>query len=197
MKVYFEDGQLWKYSASKLLVILYGIIGELTLMAETKIIAAFPACGKTYYTENREDNYTVLDCDSSLFSWLYKSTYKFGESLKGCKRVQNTNFPANYVEYIKKNIGKYDYILISSHASVREALKDAGIDFAVVFPKQSLKEEWVGRCFIRGSGEEFCKLIADHWDDWILQMEQEVIHNNRNFYRLDHNEYLSDAIKYI
>ena len=163
------------------------MIGELTLMVETKIIAAFPACGKTRLYEHQEQyGLKILDSDSSKFSWLYVNTDEFGEPLEG-----------NNTEHIKNNIGKYDYIFISSHASVREALKDAGIDFAVVFPKQSLKEEWIGRCFIRGSGEEFCKLIADNWDGWILQMEQEVVYNNRNFYRLDHNEYLSDAIKHI
>lgn len=174
------------------------MIGELTLMVETKIIAAFPACGKTWLYEHQEQHgLKILDSDSSKFSWLHVNTDEFGKPLDGYRKVRNPDFPANYTEHIKNNIGNYDYIFISSHASVREALKDAGIDFAVVFPKQSLKEEWIGRCFIRGSGEEFCKLIADSWDDWIFQMEQEVIHNNRNFYRLDHNEYLSDAIKYI
>lgn len=188
-------------------------------MIKTKIIAAFPACGKTHYFENREDNCTVLDSDSSSFSWIYRKMTKEELKLKRKEweskphllsgdgyvnkikdeeiKVRNPEFPKNYVEYIKEHIGKVDYILVSTHEVVRKALKEAGIDFAVVFPKQSLKEEWVGRCFLRGSGEEFCKLIADNWDGWILQMEQEVIYNNRNFYRLAHGEYLSDAIKYI
>lgn len=34
-----------------------------------------------------------------------------------------------------------------------------------------MKAEWVGRCFLRGSGEKFCQLIADNWDDWIDEME--------------------------
>ena len=41
-------------------------------MKDTKIIAAFPACGKTYYFENREEDNIVLDSDSSKFSWTYQ-----------------------------------------------------------------------------------------------------------------------------
>lgn len=167
-------------------------------MKNTKVIAAFPACGKTYYFNNREENNTVLDSDSSKFSWveypLMHKDYKQGnETIK----FRNPDFPNNYIEHIKENIGKVDYIFVSTHDEVRKALEDAGIKFAIVFPEQSLKEEWIGRCFLRGSGEKFCQLIADQWDDWILQMEEEVVVNNRDHYRLGHGEYLSDAMRYF
>ena len=35
-----------------------------------------------------------------------------------------------------------------------------------------MKAEWIGRCFLRGSGEKFCQLIADNWDSWIDEMEE-------------------------
>ena len=41
-------------------------------MKNTKVIAAFPACGKTYYFNNHKDGTTVLDSDSSQFSWTYE-----------------------------------------------------------------------------------------------------------------------------
>lgn len=163
-------------------------------MKNTKIIAAFPACGKTYYFENREEDVAVLDSDSSKFSWMYEI---------GCddelyvQKVRNPDFPNNYIEHIKKNIGKIDYIFVSTHKEVREALKEAGIDFIIVFPESSLKEEWIGRCFLRGSDEKFCQLIADQWDNWIMQMEEEVVINKRDCFRLRHGEYLSDAMRYI
>jgi hypothetical protein len=112
-------------------------------------------------------------------------------------KVRNPDFPKNYIEHIKENIGKVDYIFVSTHAEVRQALAEAGIDFTIVFPEQSLRAEWVGRCFLRGSGENFCQLIADQWDEWIWQMEVEVEYNNRKHYRLKSGEYLSDALKYI
>lgn len=38
----------------------------------TKIISAFPACGKTYaFKKLNEKGYKILDSDSSQFSWYY------------------------------------------------------------------------------------------------------------------------------
>ena len=76
-------------------------------------------------------------------------------------------------------------------------MKEAGIDFALVFPDRSLKAEWVGRCFLRGSGEQFCQLIADRWDEWMDQMDVECTLNNLDYYILDHGDYLSDAMEYF
>ena len=189
-------------------------------MKNTKVIAAFPACGKTYYFENREENNIVLDSDSSKFSWMFRKRTKEEKEAEAKKydsklhflsgteyvnivlkdeeiKVRNPDFPKNYVEHIKENIGKADYIFVSTHDIVIQALKEAGIDFTIVFPEQSLKAEWIGRCFLRGSNKKFCQLIADQWDNWIVQMEKEVIDNNRKHYRLKHGQYLSDAMKHI
>lgn len=155
-------------------------------MRNTKVIAAFPACGKSYCFERNED-YIILDSDSSKFSWIYPDAL--------ATKRRNPDFPNNYIEHIKENIGKVDYIFVSTHEEVRNALKEAGIDFTLVFPEWSLREEWVGRCFIRGSGEKFCQLIADKWEDWLCQMEDEVIYNNRKHYRLKAGEYLSDVLR--
>ena len=188
-------------------------------MKNTKIIAAFPACGKTYYFENKEKDITVLDSDSSKFSWMFRK--RTDEELEALKKewdfvphlldgaayinkikneeikVRNPDFPKNYIDHIKENIGKVDYIFVSTHDVVRNALKDADIDFILVFPDKSLKEEWVGRCFLRGSDDTFCKLIAHHWDNWQIQMDNEILDNNRKYYVLGHNQYLSDAIEYF
>jgi hypothetical protein len=186
------------------------------MIKNTKVIAAFPACGKTHCFDRNEDC-TILDSDSSKFSWMMRKRTKeelaaerkawdsvlhkmpgsmYVDKIKDeLIKVRNPDFPKNYVEHIKENIGKVDYIFVSTHEEVRKALTEAGIDFIIVFPEQSLRAEWVGRCFIRGSGEQFCQLIADQWDDWIWQMEDEVVNNNRKCYRLKSNEYLSDALR--
>lgn len=155
-------------------------------MRNTKVIAAFPACGKSYCFERNED-YIILDSDSSKFSWIYPDGLE--------TKYRNPDFPKNYIEHIKENIGKVDYIFVSTHEEVRNALSEAGIDFILVFPEWSLREEWVGRCFIRGSGEKFCKLITDQWEDWLGQMEDEVVYNKRKHYRLKAGEYLSDVLR--
>jgi hypothetical protein len=163
-------------------------------MKNTKVIAAFPACGKTYYFENKKEGCIVLDSDSSQFSWCYEYNPLVSDKIE---KYRNPEFPQNYINHIKENIGKVDYIFVSTHDIVRKALKEANIDYTIVFPDYSLKAEWIGRCFLRGSGEKFCQLIAEQWDNWMAQMEDEIKDEKRKYYKLKHDEFLSDAIKVI
>lgn len=185
-------------------------------MKNTKIIAAFPACGKTYCVEHLGDRYTMLDSDSSEFSWMFRKRteeeleierkawdsekhaipgYMYINKIRNADvKVRNPEFPNNYISHIKENIGKVDYIFVSTHEEVRKALADAGINFILVFPEHSCRAEWVGRCFLRGSGERFCSLIADNWDYWLSQMWAEVELDNRSYYCLKHNEFLENAL---
>lgn len=153
-------------------------------MKNTKIISAFPACGKTYVFENFNDK-VILDSDSSKFSWVMVANQK----------VRNPDFPQNYISHIKENIGKADYILVSTHENVRRALEDAEIDFYLVYPDRNLKEEWIGRCFLRGSGEKFCQLISDNWDNWIDQLEEDSKRHKSIILR--HGEHLSNVIRFL
>ena len=41
-------------------------------MKETKVICVFPACGRTHYIENREDDNIVLNSNSTNFSWMQR-----------------------------------------------------------------------------------------------------------------------------
>ena len=132
---------------------------------ETKIYSIFPACGKTWLYEHQEDyDLKILDSDSSEFSWIYPDALE--------TKRRNPDFPNNYIKHIKENMGKYDCIFVSSHASVREALDAADIEFTIVYPEQSCKAEWVGRCYIREmTFENGCStaVMYDNFDNWILE----------------------------
>lgn len=153
----------------------------------TKIYSVFPACGKTWLCEHQEDyNLKILDSDSSQFGWV---------RINGLKE-RNPDFPANYIKHIKDNIGKYDCIFVSSHASVRRALEEEGIDFTIVYPEQRCQAEWVGRCFIRDkAGESGCgaEVLYNNWDEWTTEcfmdgtFHEEIV--------LSSNEYLSDYFR--
>ena len=124
----------------------------------TTIIAAFPGVGKTCFYSNNKD--TVLDSDSSNFSWV--------KDEKGNNTdVRNPNFINDYMTYIKENIGKYDYILTSSHAAVREALYLNLLDYVLVIPPLNQREEYCNRYKERNSPESFIKLLRDNWDSWL------------------------------
>lgn len=169
-------------------------------MKKTKIFSVFPACGKTYMCEHQEDyGLKILDSDSSYFSWVWECPEgdERGMHSPDARKTKerNPDFPQNYIDHIKCKIesGKYDYIFVSSHASVREALDKAGIDFTIVFPEQFCKAEWVGRCFIRDlKGESGCgaKLMYDNFDNWHSECVETGLYHD--FVILDSAEYLSD-----
>lgn len=151
---------------------------------KTKIYSVFPACGKTWLCEHQEQyGLKILDSDSSQFSWIIKEIeddehviIDGGEMkpLTHKEKVRNPEFPANYIKHIKEQIGKCDYIFVSSHASVREALEAEGIDFTIVYPSSFCFAEWIGRCFIRDKrGETGCNpgVLYDNWYQWIRECE--------------------------
>ena len=133
----------------------------------TKLISAFPGTGKSHYFKT--SLLKGLDSDSSTFD--------------------KTKFPHNYITHIKNNIGKTDYILISSHKTVRDALVENNLHFILVYPEKSLKDEYVKRYRERGSSEQFITLLINNWDDWIDELD-----NQKNCDRivLNSGEYLSD-----
>jgi len=133
----------------------------------TIVISAFPACGKSYMFKNHNGKpYTMLDSDSSEFSWIKDNK---GNNTK----ERNPEFPENYIKHIKDNIGKVDVIFVSSHSVVRKALNKNNINFFMVYPDKSMKEEWVSRFRERGNDEKFISFILNNWDDFIDEIEVE------------------------
>jgi hypothetical protein len=152
-----------------------------------KIICAFPACGKSYFFKNAENvGISCIDSDSSNFKWVY------GYYNNGTTKIKNPDFPNNYIKHIKDSIGKYDFIFVSTHKEVREALRKADLKYILVYPELDLLEEWVGRCYLRGEDNKFpIDLLVKNWNDWILDMMSEV---DVEYYRLKHGQHLSDII---
>lgn len=148
-------------------------------MRQTKIISGFPAVGKSVLTE--QSNLIVLDSDSSSYSWIRK-----GE--------RHPNFPNNYINHIKENIGKADYILVSSHDNVREALEENDIAYTLVYPSVELKDEYMNRYKSRGSEESFIAFINSNWNDFIESIEEET---HPTLFKLEVNQFLSDVINEI
>lgn len=155
------------------------------------IISAFPGCGKTYiYKNQKEYNYQVLDSDSSKFE-------------------KHDGWELEYVEYIKSNIGKYDFIFIAQYPSVLEILKDNNIDFIVVAPdnsstlsdkeRQLIKQQWFGRFLLRDNShikdlEQWIKNLSENYDIW-TSYEHLTKHDPIKCILLKENQYISDVIK--
>lgn len=122
-------------------------------MKKTLLLSGFPGTGKSYFFQN-EKELSVLDSDSSTFD--------------------KSDFPRNYIEHIKQNIGLVDVILISSHKVVRDALVDNNLEFTLVFPGPCCsKDEYIKRFTERGDSEEFIALLDTNWNIWINELKEQ------------------------
>lgn len=137
---------------------------------KTLVVSAFPGCGKSHFFRENKDK-IVLDSDSSKFD--------------------KSQFPSNYIEHIKENIGKADIIMVSSHKEVRDALVENEIPFTLVYPDISIKEEYIGRYVDRGNSEAFVNLLLKNWELWIGELDNQV---GCEKIKLSRGEYLSDVL---
>jgi hypothetical protein len=97
------------------------------------IVSAFPGCGKSYCAQHGR-SLIAHDSDSSNFH--------FEEGA----RESNPDWPQNYIQHIKqlKSRGYYDVIFISSHAEIRQALKEAGLRYLLVYPEKTVRKSTFG-----------------------------------------------------
>lgn len=142
----------------------------------TKVISGFPAVGKSVLT--KESHLTVLDSDSSKFSWIEEG-------------IRHPDFPNNYMQHIKDNIGKADYILVSSHDVVRKALEENNIGYTLVYPSIELKDEYLERYKCRGNNEKFIRFIDENWNEFINAIEKETF---PKLIKLEKGQFLADVL---
>lgn len=154
-------------------------------MKETLVISAFPACGKSWTFEKYKDKYIILDSDSSQFSWIKD---EFGNNTND----RNPEFPKNYMNHIKENLGVADIIFVSSHLRVRQALSDNNIPFVTVYPQSFCRLEWVGRCYLRGNDKKFIDFINTNWNSFMSDIKTEPY--GERLIRLSHNQWIDDIL---
>ena len=132
----------------------------------TVIISGFSGIGKTFLAEKYCN---VLDLESSPFFWDYSST-NFDcdiEKIKGTGgRKRNLKYPQNFIDEIKSNMTKYDYILVWAHAD--EAVPHYNnhniILDAYLIPSLEALEEYFDRYRQRGNTEEYLKVVLDRYN---------------------------------
>lgn len=156
----------------------YNEVEQLIKNKKAKVIAGFPGVGKSFIFNNKS-KYVVLDSDSSKYSWISEG-------------VRNPDFPNNYIKHIEESISKADYIFVSSHDVVREALKDNHISYTIVYPSIELKDEYLQRYKDRGNNEKFISFIESNWNSFIQDIEKEWFPKK---IKLKSNQYLFDVLE--
>ncbi len=146
---------------------------------KTIVVSGFPGAGKTYYVDHGEGSDYMprgfaIDSDSSTFD--------------------KSDFPRNYIEHIKNNIGKVKIIFVSSHKEVRDALVEAGIYFILAYPNEKLKCEYIRRYKERGNDDMFINFISNNWDEFMLDLRRQ---KGCKHLVLQEKEFLYSALKLI
>lgn len=144
---------------------------------QTRIVSAFPGTGKSYYC-----NYDISQYDPTPYGYCIDiDSSKFDKN----------NFPTNYIEHIKSNIGKHAIIFVSSHKVVRDALVAEGIPFTLVYPTIEQKHEYIQRYRQRGNDEKFITLVESNWYNWIVELGSQ---NGCDRIILKSGEYISNVM---
>jgi len=132
----------------------------------TVILAGFSGVGKTFLAQKYRN---VLDLESSPFFWDYSNIIHDSdfEKFKGSAgRKRNPNYPENFINELKKNIGKYDYILVWAH--VDEAMPHYNkhnicID-AYFIPSKNALDDYIVRYYERGNTKEYVVKMQERYN---------------------------------
>jgi len=145
-----------------------------TAVKETKPItilyAAFCGTGKTYICNNIDIKAVEVEY------WQYKE--------KGLQK--------EYIQDVKKLIGKVDYIFISTDPEGLRLLNEEGFDMTLVYPKNELRNEYLDRYIDRDSSYDFIGTFMKHWNLWINELKEQTYCKH---IILDSGQYLKDIMK--
>lgn len=180
-------------------------------MKNTLVICAYACCGKTYASEHMKD-YDILDVNFCSFKtirrlpneeeiekerkrWKSSSHLTPVEAhLKQFKQqiinLDNPDFPNNYINYIKENIGKVDVIIVDSDIKVRQLLNEAKIKFVTVYPWSSCLQEWIGRMYLCDYSDF---IIRNRINGWHHEMKYKEPLGDK-LIKLSHGEYINEKL---
>ena len=154
------------------------------------IISGFAGIGKTTLQKKYPN---VIDLESSDFKWIYddEDTKQMDkEKRKGvANRIQNPEWPLNYVKEIMQKVNEYDIVLTSQDFDLRQCLRDNICEYYACFPTKECKEEYIKRYTDRGNNEKFITLVSQNFESWIdalMSEEKKII--------MEPGEYLEDTL---
>ena len=140
------------------------------------IVSAFPMSGKTFnsqtcFLNSKVEGYNFkkdfIDIHLGEFMWLDKKN-----------KIKNPDFPENYVDEVKKNIGKTFCILISSNQEVCNEMKKRNINYTIFYPKKDLKEKIIENIKKdENRSEEFLEAFNENFEKEIERIENDNFPN--------------------
>ena len=165
----------------------------------TMIVAAFPACGKTYLTKNQE---------SLRFQTIYGERNLSFTDLDTGYTDKEVGWEKKYVDSMLKLIGSVDFIFTGQREAVLKELAARGIKYVTVTPynsygmpwkeQQIIKNQWFGRFVLRDNShidniEEWFRKFKDNFNTWT---SPEFLNqfSPAATYALQQNEFIEDIV---
>jgi hypothetical protein len=136
---------------------------------ETTVYAAFCGCGKTFICQKTDIKAVEVEY------WKYKES----------------GLQKEYIEDVKKHIGKVDYIFIATDPEGLRLLNKEGINITLVYPRNDLRNEYLDRYIERDSSYDFIGTFMKHWHLWIDELKEQ---DYCNHIVLDSGQYLKDIL---
>jgi len=128
-----------------------------------KIIVGFPCVGKSSLKE-----IGWIDLRSDCF-WI-------GEE---GKKIRPEGWYESYCN-VAIDLADQGYnVLVPSHEAVRRYLKGMGVEYVVVYPDPSLKDQWIQKCHDRWKDNpnretlSAYEAVRDHWDSFMEDLSSE------------------------
>lgn len=180
-------------------------------MKKTLVISGYTCCGKTYASEHIK-NYDILDVDIRNFKTIkrFPNEEEIEEERKRWDSslhlmsveghlnqfkqqiisVDNPDFPNNFIQYIKDNIGKVDVIFVDSDIRIRQWLNEAKIKFVTIYPWNNCLQEWIGRMYLCDYSDFIIRNYINGWHHEMRHKEQ----LGDKLIKLSHEEYINEKL---
>ena len=123
----------------------------MTQNKNTVLCAAWCGTGKTYVCE--KTNIEAIEIEY----WKYKD-----------KGIQN-----EYLQHIAYQMGRVDYIFISTDPDGLKLLNKAGYDITLIYPENELRNEYLDRYIERDSHYDFIGTFMKHWHIWLNELKEQ------------------------
>jgi hypothetical protein len=136
---------------------------------KTTVYAAFCGCGKTFICQKTDIKAVEVEY------WKYKES----------------GLQKEYIDDVKKHIGKVDYIFIATDPEGLRLLNKEGINITLVYPRNDLRNEYLDRYIERDSSYDFIGTFMKHWHLWIGELKEQ---DYCNHIVLESGQYLKDIL---
>ena len=156
------------------------------------IIAAHAGTGKTTFANMHPDK--VVDFTAGPYKYLPNPAFDGlgSEEIKAHPdSCRNWDYPDNYLDAIKQEMGNGKMLVIPSCYMVRSLLRVEGIPYILCYPRRDAKETYRKRYIDRGNTEEFLDIFIDRWDNFLDLLEGD---DYGKHIVMEAYEYLADVI---